>query len=420
MRTGIFHNEYYKNAAVYVVTALISVILIAYIVVQLTGFYGENVSTVPATLVTERSLNTLDAYIIRKERLVYSPVSGTINYYYPNGSKVGVDTVLATVYSGDSNRSGEIIRIDNKISLLEASSVGDDMVISDTATLDSRIAQSYTAMTDYIVQNKLDYVINSRDELLKMLNRRQIMVKAVSDYNDRIAYLKAWKQSLIDSLPGKATDIISQYSGYFYNDIDGYEDVFSAVDIDTLTIQGYTSLTEAVSNAAEIDNNAIGKLAQGYAWYIACEIPYADTYNYTLNKNYTIIYPYSGDEEVKAQLYRTITEPNSDRAVLVFKNGYVRSGFSFLRHQSIEIVTTSYTGYRIPITAVRIIDGVKGVYVLNGSKINFRTIVPLYEDNGYIIVEPKDNTDASQQNRLGAYENVIVSNGQYYDGQILK
>jgi hypothetical protein len=164
----------------------------------------------------------------------------------------------------------------------------------------------------------------------------------------------------------------------------------------------------------------VGKIADSYIWYTACEIDYNTLHNFTSGNNYDVIYPYSDDKEIKSTLYRVITEPNSDRVILIFKNSTLTENFNFLRRQTVEIVQSSYSGYRVPVTAFRIVNGVKGVFVLSGSVIKFREIEPLFEKNGYLIVSEKDLTKSEQKNRLGLYEMIITKGGDYYDGQIVK
>ena len=241
----------------------------------------------------------------------------------------------------------------------------------------------------------------------------------IADGENRIVKLTDKGTKSLGSLGDTASYVLY---GYFYTEADGYEEAFSEIDIDTFTIQGYRNLAQKQPDMSSGNNEKgelIGKIVKSYAWYIVCEIPFSESHSYVNGKNYTIIYPYNGDKELQATLYRTITEPGSDRAVLVFKNGMIVDGFNFLRSQSIELVNNSYSGYRVPISAVRIVNGEKGVFVLNGSVVKFRTINPLFEKNGYIIVEPRDLTNPDHQTRLNIGENVIVGGGEYYDGQLV-
>lgn len=414
--------KYLRDIAVYIVTALISVLIIAYIIIQLVGGFGTGVDTVAAVYVTERSLNSLDAYIIRHETVLYAKTAGSVSYNYADGEKVSASSVVAKVFGGGDVRD-DIIALDRRIKLLESSDIDGDIAVADATTIDERIAELYITIEDKVAAGDFDYAVRKRDELLTLLNKRRIIVKAVTDYKELIASLQAKKELLTSSLVGVPEEIVTPYAGYFYDTVDGYESAFSAIDIDTMTMTDYNTLTN--STAADIgaltgSGYAIGKIATDYAWYTACRTTYEELHNYVLNKAYTIIYPYSGDREISATLYRTITEPNSDRVILIFKNGIIDSSFNFLRRQTVEIVHSSYSGYRIPISAARVVDGVKGVYILNGSVVAFREIVPLFENNGYLIVEAKDPSDPDQSNRLGLYDIVITEGGDFYDGQIIE
>ena len=75
-------TKYLKNIAVYIITALISVFVIIYIIIQLTGGFSAAIETLPAMFVTENELTAFDAYVIRKEKILYSNASGNISYYF--------------------------------------------------------------------------------------------------------------------------------------------------------------------------------------------------------------------------------------------------------------------------------------------------------------------------------------------------
>ena len=112
--------KYLKNIIVYIITSAISLFVIIYIIIQLIGGFGGKIETTAALYVTEREMITLDAYIIRRERVLYSKTGGSVAYNYVNGSKVGIDEIVASVYSGSDTRK-QVIDIDNKIDLLEKS-----------------------------------------------------------------------------------------------------------------------------------------------------------------------------------------------------------------------------------------------------------------------------------------------------------
>lgn len=413
--------KYIKNVIVYVITAAISLFLIIYIIIQLFDGFKVSVETTAALYVNERELLTLDAYIIRREQVLYSKNSGSVGYHYANGSKVGVDTIVASVYSGGDIRK-KIIDIDEKITLLENSNIYEAIAAADTKAIDARINHLYTLIRKKTEEGEVGYALRKKDELLTLLNRRQIVVKAVSNFNDKIESLKTQRTTITSGLSGLAEEIKTASSGYFFNTVDGFESAFSAIDVDIMTVSDYTDLiktTPFVTDEAGIKGYPIGKIALDYYWYTVCEIQSDLLHNFITGKRFDIIYPYSGDKEINTVLYRVIKENDSDSVVLVFKNGITSESFNYLRRQTIEIIRSSYSGYRVPISAVRMVNDKQGVFVLSGSVVKFREIEPLFEKNGYLIVREKDATNPEHANRLGLYEMIITKGRNYYDGQII-
>ena len=111
----------------------------------------------------------------------------------------------------------------------------------------------------------------------------------------------------------------------------------------------------------------------------------------------------------------------SDKTVLVFKTDVMPSGFNYLRKQNVQIIEESYTGYKVPSNAVRVINGKKGVYILSGNTVKFKEITVLVEQDGYFIVEerPSYYEDPDCYDKLGLYDMIIVSGKNLYDGKII-
>ena len=130
-------------------------------------------------------------------------------------------------------------------------------------------------------------------------------------------------------------------------------------------------------------------------------------------------FPYNNGNRITRNLERIITEPDSDDCVLILSSNYATSDMNYLRTQAVELIVRSYTGYRVPVASVRMVDGVQGVYVLTGSLVEYRRIVPLYEADGYFICEPKNPRDESQYDRLNLHDLIINKGRDLYAGKII-
>lgn len=420
-------KKYLKNAAVYFSLALMSVLVIVYILYAAFGGRADEVETMTASLVTERDTITLDAYIMREEQIIYSAHDGSVSYLAASGSKVGVTTQIANIYAGtdsDENRE-QIIGLDNRISILSASNIASNIVLSDTTQIDAKIAGIYSEIAYRMASGDIDYALRKRDELLTQLNKRRIITRSVSGYDDKITTLSNERAALSGTGAEIEETVAAGLSGYFYSDIDGYENIFSSANAADMTLSDFDTMKS--SSPADFDyvngkGCAVGKIVTDYNWYIVCEADSDALRTFRDGNKYTVIFPYSADCELDMTLYRVISDVESGRVLLIFKTGMNPDGFNFLRLQTVEIVRSSYTGYRIPIASVRILNERQGVYILDGNIVEFRDVLPLCESNGYFIVEvqPDSSEDEEAYLRLGLYDLVITKGTNLYEGKIIQ
>jgi hypothetical protein len=118
-------------------------------------------------------------------------------------------------------------------------------------------------------------------------------------------------------------------------------------------------------------------------------------------------------------LYRILSEVGSESAVLLFRADVLPQDFRYMRNQTVQIELSAFTGYRVPIGAVRIVNGQSGVFVLRGSIVEFRRILPLFEYDGYLLVADSDATKGEEGSWLKKNESIIVKGKALYDGKIV-
>ena len=414
------HKQILGNVAKYVISAVVSLAVIAYIIYHLVISFGTSVETAPAQLVTVNETITVDAYILRDETVLTSTGEGGVNCLFPDGTMVRKNVAVADVYSGTDTSviKSRIAEIDSQIKILEESGVAESAAISDSSSLGAALDELYYSMLEKINQNNIDFVFRRKNEMLTLMNKRQIAQRFVSDYSVQIAELQRQRMELTASLTNISETIYTPSSGYFYADVDGYENVFTAKLCDSLTVEDFKKLSE--TEPTDYAGNTVGKIATDYKWYIACLIESDQAKAFIENNRYTVIFPFSSDAEIPMTLYRAITDETDDQTLLIFSTGNVDGNFNFLRRQSVDIVEQSYTGYRVPVSAVRIVDGREGVYVLNGNVVEFRRIDPLAEIDGNLIVSERDTlNDPEHLEKLGFYEQIITKGKNLYENKII-
>lgn len=415
--------RYLKGVMKYLLSACISIVLIVYIVYHLAGGFETELETTPAPLVTTQSTITSRITILRSERVLYAPFDGDISYLYADGDKVSINTTVAEIYpqSGADEIRQLIIELDRKIRLLESSNMSDTEKRTDTASTDNLIRKHLYDILNAVDKGKIASADAVSDDFLIQLNRRRIITKTVNHYNVKIEALRAEKEALSATLVGAEGTVVTDRPGYFYTSLDGYENIFNAENISSLTYREYLEMTKKDPDSLQASQEGypVGKLVTDYVWYVACEIDISELHNYETGKRYSIKFPYNNGSVLSMNLYRILSEVGSDTAVLIFSADILPEDFSYLRYQTVQIVRDSYTGYRVPVSAVRIVNGQPGVYILRGSQVIFRYIIPLYEYDGYLIVAERDKNIENYYEYLAKNEFVITKGKELYDGKIV-
>ncbi len=421
-RETVMNTKFYKNAAFYIFSAALSILVIWYILYHLISGFEKEVQTTPAVLATKTDNLVLDAYIVRDERVLYASVEGGVNYLYEDGERVSVNSVVANIYSGvgAAEATDRILSIDKKVDVLEKSSVKENATKTDTKAIDDKINELYYIIRDKIEDGDIEYAMYKKDELLTYLNKRQIITQNVTGYDEQIIALIQEKEALTGQLINLEEKITVSNAGYFYSEVDGYESIFDVSKIEDMTYETYSGM---VDSEPIITNGSlsVGKIVNSNEWYILSEITKDDLKKFNKGNTYPVKFPYNADATVVMTLEKIIEQSDSNQAVLVFKTNTMPDGFNYMRKQSIQIVEESYTGYKIPVNAVRVVDDVRGVYILSGNTVRFKEIEVLIEQDGYFIVkeQPTYLEDENYHKKLGLYDMVITSGKNLYDGKII-
>ena len=392
-------------------------LVVFYLLMQLSSRFNSGMTTEYVFEVSAEDVVDASAYLMRSETLLTTAESGIFYNLVDEGEKVSVKQPVVAVYtdSPDVNIQNRIRDIEEKIRTLEASTVDTSYLISDIGALDQSIYENILSIKQNLLSGKTLLALQKRSSLLTLMNKRQLMVNEVSGFDAQIAALKQEKEALYNSLESPKEPVAAAVSGYFSSQIDGYETVFTPDLIDSLTVSGfYDALDQKVSN-----EGAVGKIITDYTWYVICPLSKEESNEFTENKQYSVIFPYSDSVSIQGKLIKKIAESQQNEQLLIFQMTEMPIDFDYTRAQSVQLCRAVYTGYRISKDAVRHLDGKEGVYILNGSTVNFRTITRLYEAGGYYIVKAASENDDDYATSLHLHDTVLIGGKDLYEGRTL-
>ena len=409
------------DLVVHIATIAVAAAALAYLGYHFFEGFSADIETEYATLVTDSDVVPLDAYIMRSESVIFaaSATSGhSVGYVFSDGTKVHGGQVVANIYTGDGSSDEAIVDLDRRIDLLESSNLTDGMTSSDTYVIDSKIQNYYYLIHQSTLLGNYSNLTKRRDELLTLINKRRILTGVTTGYSDRIESLTAERALLSAGQDTIAESVEAPYAGYFYSTTDGYESTFSASKVESLTLAEFDKMLS--SQPTRYSDRAVGKMVSDFNWYIVCETTRDSLRYFTKGYSYYVNFPYNDDISIKMTLSNVVSEVGSDRVLLILETERIPEDFSFRRMQPVELVRSSYTGYRVPISAARLVDGKQGVYIMIGNTIEFREIDILLEMDGYYIVAEQDPVnDPDYASKLGLYDQIVVSGKNLYDGKLI-
>lgn len=372
----------------------------------------------------------LDAqgYILRCENVLISPTQGIVYYVAGNGEKVQKNATVANIYQSESlaDTQLKILEIERKIKVLEDSAIDKNNIILDIGKIDQKIYESLVAIKSNTLSRNLSSATQNGDELLTILNKRQIISKQSDNFNSQIEQLENEKTNLSHSLNGLKTSISTKQSGYFSTSVDGYEEIFSIENLENMSVDSFQEMCDA-SPDDNLKNNNAGKIITDFQWYILCPIDKSLCTDMYENETYQLVFPHSSNLRIDFRLEKKITQTDRQTAVLVFKTLCEPEAFDFTRLQDVQIIKNVYSGLRIPKSSLRMLDGYEGVYTLKGSEVVFKRVERIFENEGYYIVNihsdqnaSEDQKDDSTYNYLSLYDSVITKGKDLFDGKVVK
>ena len=407
--------KYLKQVALGFLSVLLVLSVFSYVIYHITNGFSAGLVTTPALMGEYYEEEQAHGYIFREEKTVSSNYSGTVSYSVSNGERVAAGTEVARVFdrAGDESLTAEMVEIDKKIQLLEASGISDNVSVSGTNTSDKEITECVNQIFSGRRGGNYSSAAAVSDRLLISMNRRELIVSGKGSYDGEIEKLNTRKRELSARLSGANEPLELDESGYFYYTCDGYESIFAPELLGELTPSGLDSLAGA---SADTQRYA-GKYVTSPRWYLALTLDRTEISKYTEGKEYKISFEDYGELHISMTLDRINTE--ADRGLLVFSATEMPAGFAFERVQSVSIITAEHEGLRFPMSAVRLNEGVEGVFVLYGNTVFFRRASVIGQENGYAVVAIEEAAEGEAWSPLSLYDEVIISGTGLYHTMIV-
>lgn len=398
--------------------------VLAYFGVYIWNSLTDNTAT--AALYTYTAEERLESrgYFFRDE-VTLSQRSELAEILCAEGEKVGAGDPVARIYSSAEGYQLQQ-ELDEARSTLESlnyilSRTGES---AETVALDDEIVDTFTGLRASVSAGQLGKLADEADELRSLIFRRDYSYNG----NDTLTQQIDAAQARVDELTARASSayetVTAPAAGLYSAAVDGFEGVLTLEALEGLTPSGLTRLAGAQQSAA----GSVGKIITSSGWYFACNLSTQQCENLYKGASVTLRFADSG-RDFPAQVLRVSDEENGLVTVTFYSKEYAPQ-LTALRNQSVSIITSQATGFRVPKRAVRVAeDGSLGVYRISGAQASWVEVTILWEEEDYYLIaqptklddegKPVEQTTMEKASRLRDGDMIVVKGEAMHDGKVV-
>ena len=395
-----------------VIFGTILAVVMAYVIYQAVNALGSTLKTVHASLITAGQSVNGPALFVRDEKLLPDLSAPVYSLNLEDGEKVSSGGSYGTVYESASalnsyrenkaateiagrlerisssfNDVYEIPELNRAVTALTARLPSEGHPVGDLSSLKSDLA--YTLL-------KRAYALGDRAELTNELNRYVMLV----DNYERTSSMGA-------------TALVSSQAGYYSSCTDGYEERLTLENAGELTADKVDAIIASPANGDANLSSCPGKIVTDYHWKILLPVPAEEAALLSPGKRYEIELQ---GKTIAASLASVTGDPEKDeRLVLNFDTSANVSDYLSLRTAKVRVLVEQYTGYRVPVDALRVIDGKTGVFCLQGYVARFVEVRVLWKTDAFYVVE----ADLRGTEGLFTNDTIIINTRGLYDGKVV-
>lgn len=417
-----------KSLITFVITAL-AVMLAIYFGVYVFNALNEPYRTTLVYTYTSNDSVEIDGLIVREET-VFPAQAGIVEIIRGEGERVGTGQTVALAYRDSQAQTDQtqIQALEQEIQLLEYA-ISQSGSIDSAARLDEDILQS-------VVELRSAAALGNYADLENQVRAvKSNVLKRGYTYGDGVtaAELKTQLQelngqlSLLNQRSAQATTrVTAGKPGIFSSLVDGYESQLSPATLSQLTPE---SLDTLMKNPANGESSGLGKLITSNRWYFAANLPSQSAQR--LHEGETAMLRFTGDftQDVDMSVEQ-IGPAQGDQTLVIFSSSRYLSDTTLLRRQRVELIFDSWSGLRIPKSALRLVEETQedeethevtvttklGVYTLVNGRTEFKEAEVIIEGSDYYVVRPV----GADRKILRAGDEVITQATGLQDGQLLE
>lgn len=378
--------------------------LVAFQVWNIYIFLNPPVKSEMVVYDTIENSDEYDGIIIRDETVINSDSSGVLESIATENDVVKRGKMIASVYTGsqDSDTQTKLKQVNARIAEITGAQESSLVFEGDQAKIESNISARVSDIIISVNEKNIRKVTDLKGDLNVLIDKKNEVSGESGSVATMLDELKAQKEQYERVLSSSRQDLFAPVAGIYSTLIDGFESVLSSKALSSMGIEDFKNIIKTEPQITEGADQPVCKIVDNVQWHVAITM---DSEKASALKNGQSVYIKIGDsvKEYNGNISYVSPETNGKCVVGITATEYSDEAMKH-RKSKITLITEKHTGIKIPIEALRVNDGVQGVYTITEGLMKFKKADIIYKDKNYAIAR-ENNSDSSS---LFLYDEVVV------------
>ena len=387
--------------------AIFGILIAAFVIYHTFGSLFDPYVTEEAVETTMQKTISADCLIVRKENIIKSDNKGYKVCKVQNGGKVSKNSTVVSFYNNadDVEIANKINELENYLQAIEEIDKQNSIKLADLDIISEQTQSNIYSLLKNASSNNFSENDKILNNLRYYLAQGQLATGREKNYKSVIKKCKNELTGLKAKYEKNIKSVKSDYSGYFVNFTDGYENVIDYDKIRDVTVEDFENM-----KSVKPQNNEIGKVISENEWYIVTVVNTADIKGISEGDSININTSLSSADSLSVNIKKINKSLDGKKSVLIMSCMKMNSELATMREKNMQLVLKTYRGLKVNSKAVRVKNKKTGVYVKLGAVKRFVNVDIIYHSKEYVIVKTENGN-----NQLKIYDDVIVK-GKNLDG----
>ena len=374
--------------------------------------YSNLTTTLQTTTIYEYEVGygcTTEGYIAREESLLYSvwPINVLT---LSDGEKVGKYQSVCRGYQTADARENQqkAEELTTRLEQLRYA-YSEDLSISQTEQLSDALAEElrqFARLLNGTGREDTDAVATRiKGQTLRLFSSSEDRTRLAEQIHETQQTLN----SLSTQISGSSTAVTSDRSGWFSSRVDGYEKILTPKALEDMTLAEFDALEPDMPTGG-----LVGSISTNETWYYVCAVP--AQYVASASEGQTVSVSFAAVGDPIDMVISRIGQEEDGRCLLVLSTRRYLSKIAGLREQSAQVIFKTYSGLRVPKSAICYEDGRTGVYIVESTYAKWKNVEILYDAGESYVVK----LDKSSTSNLWAGDEIIVVTRDLYNGKVVR